>query len=148
MYMSDQITISNLIYKYARLIDLGDFDGIGALFKQGKIVFKDSGQITEISGSKGIKELYEKTTRRYDDGTPKTHHSTTNISLDINGNSAFSSSYYTVFQQLDDFPLQPIITGSYEDTFLFEDDEWHFEIREINVSLVGDISQHLLIPLS
>ena len=65
--MSDQITISNLIYKYARLIDLGDFDGIGALFKQGKIVFKDSGQITEISGSKGIKELYEKTTRRYDD---------------------------------------------------------------------------------
>ena len=56
--MSDQITISNLIYKYARLIDLGDFDGIGALFKQGKIGFKDSAKITEISGSKVIKQLY------------------------------------------------------------------------------------------
>ena len=146
--MSDQINISNLIYEYARLIDLGDFDGIGDLFQRGKIIFKDSEQITEISGSKEIKELYEKTTRLYDDGTPRTHHATTNITLAINGNSAASSSYYTVFQQLDDFPLQPIITGSYEDTFLFEDGEWHFQIREIKVSLVGDISQHLLVPLS
>ena len=146
--MSNQTAISNLIYEYARLIDLGDFDGIGELFKRGKIVFKDSEQITEISGSKGIKELYEKTTRRYEDGTPRTHHSTTNITLAIDGISASSSSYYTVFQQLDNLPLQPIITGSYEDAFLFEGDEWHFQIREIKVSLVGDISQHLLIPLS
>ena len=146
--MSDQTAISNLIYEYARLIDLGDFEGIGELFKRGKIVFKDSEQITEISGSKGIKELYEKTTRRYDDGTPRTHHATTNITLVIDGNSAFSSSYYTVFQQLDNFPLQPIITGSYEDIFLYEEDEWHFQTREIKVSLVGDISQHILISLS
>tara|TARA_Y100001970_G_scaffold63355_1_gene81104 strand:+ start:1134 stop:1574 length:441 start_codon:yes stop_codon:yes gene_type:complete len=146
--MSDHIAISNLIYEYARLIDSGDFDGIGELFKRGTIVFKDSEQITEISGSKGIKELYEKTTRRYDDGTPRTHHATTNIALAIDGNSASSSAYYTVFQQLDNFPLQPIITGSYKDSFFFEDDEWHFQIREIKVSLVGDISQHLLIPLS
>ena len=146
--MSDQITISNLIYKYARLIDLGDFDGIGALFKQGKIVFKDSGQTTEISGSKGIKELYEKTTRLYDGGTPRTHHATTNITQDIDSNFAYTFSYFTVFQQLENLPLQPIIAGSYEDTFRLEDDEWHFQIREIKVSLVGDISQHLLIPLS
>jgi hypothetical protein len=146
--MSDQIAISNLIYEYARRIDSGDFDGIGELFKRGKIIFKDSQQITEISGSKEIKELYEKTTRLYDDGTPRTHHATTNITLDIDSNSASTSSYYTVFQQLENLPLQPIIAGSYEDTFLFEDDEWHFQIREIKVSLVGDISQHLLVPLS
>ncbi len=60
--MSDQIAISNLIYEYARRIDSGNFDGIGELFKRGKIIFKDSQQITEISGSKEIKELYEKTT--------------------------------------------------------------------------------------
>ena len=69
--MSDQIAISNLIYEYARRIDSGDFDGIGELFKRGKIVFKDSQQIIEISGSKEIKELYEKTTRLYDDRTPE-----------------------------------------------------------------------------
>ena len=146
--MSDQVAISNLIYEYARLIDLGDFAGIGDLFQRGKIIFKDSEQITEISGSKEIKELYEKTTRRYDDGTPRTHHATTNITLDIDSNSAYTFSYFTVFQQLENLPLQPIIAGSYEDTFRFEDDEWHFQIREIKVSLVGDISQHLLIPLS
>ena len=55
--MSDQIAISNLIYEYARLIDSGDFAGIGELFKRGKIIFKDTQQITEISGSKAIKEL-------------------------------------------------------------------------------------------
>ena len=146
--MSDQVAISNLIYEYSRLIDLGYFAWIGDVFQRGKIIFKDSEQITEISGSKEIKELYENTTRRYDDGTPRTHHATTNITLAINGNSAASSSYYTVFQQLDDFPLQPIITGFYEDTFLFEDKKWHFQTREIKVSLVGDISQHLLIPLT
>ena len=146
--MSDQVAISNLIYAYARLIDLGDFAGIGDLFQRGKIIFKDSEQITEISGSKEIKELYEKTTRLYDDGTPRTHHATTNITLDIDSNFAYTFSYFTVFQQLENLPLQPIIAGSYEDTFRFEDDEWHFQIREIKVSLVGDISQHLLIPLS
>ena len=146
--MSDQVAISNLIYEYARLIDLGDFAGIGDLFQRGKIIFKDSVQITEISGSKEIKELYEKTTRRYDDGTPRTHHATTNITLDIDSNFAYTFSYFTVFQQLENLPLQPIIAGSYEDTFRFEDNEWHFQIREIKVSLVGDISQHLLIPLS
>ena len=146
--MSDQVAISNLIYEYARLIDLGDFVGIGDLFQRGKIIFKDSEQITEISGSKEIKELYEKTTRLYDGGTPRTHHATTNITLDIDSNSAYTFSYFTVFQQLENLPLQPIIAGSYEDTFRFEDDEWHFQIREIKVSLVGDISQHLLIPLT
>lgn len=146
--MGDQIAISNLIYEYARLIDSGDFAGIGELFKRGKIIFKDSQQITEISGSKAIKELYEKTTRLYDGGTPKTHHATTNITLDIDSNFAYTFSYFTVFQQLENLPLQPIIAGSYEDTFRFEDDEWHFQIREIKVSLVGDISQHLLVPLS
>ena len=146
--MSDQIAISNLIYEYARLIDSGDFAGIGELFKRGKIIFKDSQQITEISGSKAIKELYEKTTRLYDGRTPRTHHATTNITLDIDSNFAYTFSYFTVFQQLENLPLQPIIAGSYEDTFRFEDDEWHFQIREIKVSLVGDTSQHLLIPLS
>ena len=146
--MGDQIAISNLIYEYARLIDSGDFAGIGELFKRGKIIFKDSQQITEISGSKAIKELYEKTTRLYDGGTPRTHHATTNITLDIDSNFAYTFSYFTVFQQLENLPLQPIISGSYEDTFRFEDNEWHFQIREIKVSLVGDISQHLLIPLS
>ncbi|MEC7608063.1 MAG: nuclear transport factor 2 family protein [Actinomycetota bacterium] len=146
--MGDQTAISNLIYEYARLIDSGDFAGIGELFKRGKIIFKDSQQITEISGSKAIKELYEKTTRLYDGGTPRTHHATTNITLDIDSNFAYTFSYFTVFQQLENLPLHPIIAGSYEDTFLFEDDEWHFLIREIKVSLVGDISQHLLIPLS
>ena len=46
--MSDQINISNLIYEYARLIDLGDFDGIGELFERGKIVFRDGEDFTEI----------------------------------------------------------------------------------------------------
>ena len=79
---------------------------------------------------------------------PRTHHATTNITLEIDSNSASTFSYYTVFQQLENLPLQPIIAGSYDDTFLFENDEWYFQTREIKVSLVGDISQHLLIPFS
>jgi ketosteroid isomerase-like protein len=145
--MSDQLEINNLIYKYARLVDEGDFESIGKLFSGGRIVFSDGINDTEVSGAADITSMYENTTRRYRDGTPKTHHATSNIELRINGKSAYGTSYYTVFQQLPDFPLQPIIAGVYFDEFYRNEDEWFFKIRSIKVSLLGDTSRHLLITL-
>ena len=146
--MSDQLSIHNLICKYARLVDDGDFDGVGELFSAGKLVFLDDTNPTEVSGSKNITSLYETTTRCYEDGTPKTHHVTSNIELQITGDTALGNSYFTVFQQLPDFPLQAIIAGYYHDEFTKENTEWSFTSRSIKVTLVGDISHHLLISLT
>ena len=142
------MSIHNLIYKYARLVDDGNFDGVGELFSAGKLVFLDDINETEVSGSENITSLYESTTRRYEDGTPKTHHATSNIELEITGDIAFATSYFTVFQQLPDFPLQVIIAGYYRDEFSKQDTVWSFTRRSIKVTLVGDTSRHLLISLT
>ena len=142
------MSIHNLIYKYARLVDDGNFDGVGELFSAGKLVFLDDMNETEVSGSENITSLYESTTRRYEDGTPKTHHATSNIELEITGDIAFATSYFTVFQQLPDFPLQVIIAGYYRDEFSKQDTVWSFTRRSIKVTLVGDTSHHLLISLT
>ncbi len=67
------------------------------------------------------------------------------IDTDESAGTATSRSYYTVFQQLEGFPLQPIISGRYHDTFARTDGEWRLTERVIFCDLVGDLSQHLTI---
>ena len=67
--------------------------------------------------------------------------------MDESGNTALARSYYTVFQQVDDFPLQAIISGRYRDTFQLIDGRWWFDTRTMFVDLVGDLSRHLLYEL-
>ncbi len=136
--------IESLIFEYALLIDKGDFAGIGDLFARGKIIGNSS---NHFEGAEAVYSMFKSTTRLYEDGTPCTHHVTTNISIMVNGNSAKATSYFTVFQGLEDFPLQVIITGQYYDSFALHDDGWWFNSREMQIAQVGDISRHLLIDL-
>lgn len=140
--------IQNLIFRYAKLIDDGDFDGIGRLFAHGRIIAGDGAGRTEVAGTAAVTAMYETTTRRYpDDGTPHTQHVTSNviIELDSGAERANAHSYFTVLQQVADTDLQPIISGSYNDTFKVIDQTWWFDTREMIVGLVGDLSRHLLI---
>ena len=58
--------------------------------------------------------------------------------------SASTHSYYDVFQQVDDFPLQPIIGGRYHDLFAKVDGKWQWVERDYTlIDLVGDLSHHL-----
>jgi len=136
--------IKSLILEYALLVDKGDFQGIGNLFARGKIIGDGS---NHVEGAEAVCAMFTATTRRYEDGTPCTHHVTTNISIEVSGNSAESRSYFTVFQGLEDFPLQVIITGQYFDTFVLHSDGWWFNSRQMEIAQVGDISRHLLIDL-
>ena len=80
------------------------------------------------------------------DGTPKTHHVTTNaiIEVDEAAGTATSRSYYTVTQATPELPLRIIITGRYHDTFQRIDGEWWFDTRIMFVDQMGDLSHHLL----
>ncbi|HAY52211.1 MAG TPA: nuclear transport factor 2 family protein [Acidimicrobiaceae bacterium] len=143
-HMNSSHQIKHLLLEYARRIDNGDFVGIGELFSRGKIIIDDA---THIEGSDNVSSMYTNTTRRYEDGTPRTHHVTTNIEIHIAGSSAESSSYFTVFQGMKDFPLQAIITGQYFDSFYLHDDGWWFKSRKIEIRQIGDVSHHLLIEI-
>lgn len=145
---ADHLAIERLLHEYAARIDAGDFAGVGALFADGAIAMADGTRIAE--GAEAVEALYVATTRRYDDdGTPHTKHVTTNITVDLDlaGDRAAVRSYFTVFQGLADFPLQPIISGRYEDLVERLDGTWAFRERRMHPELHGDLSRHLLIEL-
>lgn len=142
--------IENLMYTYAERIDAGNLEGVAALFTHGRIVASPDAPVeTVVAGRDEVLGMYQGSTRLYPCGTPRTKHVTTNaiIEVDDDAGTAAARSYYTVFQQLDDFPLQPIITGRYHDTFHRIDGQWWFDQRTMLVDQLGDLSRHLLFEL-
>jgi 3-phenylpropionate/cinnamic acid dioxygenase small subunit len=138
--------IENLIYRYAERIDAGDLDGVADLFAHGRIHGVENGPPeTVFTGTAAVRGMYEMATRLHEDGTPKTHHHTTNVSIEVDesAGTAESRSYYLVTQATPQLPLQVIVTGRYRDTFHRIDGRWWFESRTMFVDQVGDMSQHL-----
>ncbi len=142
--------IENLLYTYAERIDAGDLEGVADLFAHGRIAASAEAKSEQsFEGRDRVLALYRGSMRIYDDESPHTKHVTTNsiIEVDEGANAASARSYYTVFQRLDDMPLQPIISGRYRDTFQRIDGQWWFDTRIMIVDLVGDLSRHLLYEL-
>ena len=142
--MHDETAIANLVFRYAELIDGGDYEGIGALFADA--VIGADGSTVEWRGAEAITAMYVNGTRRYEDGTPRSKHVTTNLIIEVDDERAHATcrSYYTVLQQTDEVPLQPIVAGRYHDELDRVDDQWRFARRTMFVDLVGDLSKHLL----
>jgi 3-phenylpropionate/cinnamic acid dioxygenase small subunit len=146
--MSDSATrIGNLIARYAELIDAGDFDGVGDLFRNAAVGAADSPSL--LSGRDALVSLFTSTTRRYPDGTPGTKHVTTNLILDIDDDDGTASarSYWTVLQAVPGLPLQPILAGRYHDRFTRREGRWEFTERRYLVELIGDVSHHMITDL-
>jgi 3-phenylpropionate/cinnamic acid dioxygenase small subunit len=145
--MSDSAReITNLIYRYAELIDAGDFDGVAGLFAHGRICGVENGPPeTVFNGTAGVRQMYEMAVLIHPDGTPKTRHNTSNVQLEIHeaAGAAHSRSYYCVTQATPTLPLQVIVTGHYHDSFHRLDGVWWFDSRTMFVDQVGDVSQHL-----
>ena len=143
--VNDRAEIESLIYEYARRIDDGDFAGIGALFAEGSVCGPDGTPLA--TGAEAVEALYAATTKRYDHGTPDSHHVTTNVDIRIDLSTATARSYFTVFQATEGLALQPIVAGRYEDSFARTAGGWRFDRRAMDLRLVGDVSRHLLIDL-
>ena len=136
--------IEHIVYGYAERIDLGDFAGVAELFAHAR--YRGGGPDDPgVQGAPPVLQILETMVRRYDDGTPRTKHVTTNLVIDADedAGTATARSYYTVLQQLDDFPLQPIIAGRYHDRFDRVGGAWRLVERVIFCDLVGDLSRHL-----
>ena len=143
--MSDaRNAIEHIVYGYAERVDAGDFAGVADLFAHAR--YKGGGpEDPGVEGSQPVLEIMESMVRRYDDGTPRTKHVTTNLIVDADDDAgtAAARSYFTVFQQLEGFRLQPIIAGRYHDQFERVDGTWRLTERVIFCDLFGDLSQHL-----
>ncbi|MEC3948243.1 nuclear transport factor 2 family protein [Sphingobium sp. HWE2-09] len=145
--MNSATLITNLLYRYAELMDAGDLEAVAALFERARIRTGD-GDVVE--GSAPMLALWRAHVHLYPCGTPRTKHVITNpiVEVDEAADTATCRSYYTVFQATPTLPLQAICVGRYHDAFVRMDGQWHFSERDYALlDLVGDVSQHLLIPV-
>lgn len=149
--MDGRTAITDLVYEYADRLDRGDFEGVAELFRHAEITAE--GGTGSFRGYDGVLRMYTSSTRRYEDGTPRTKHVTTNVVVEFtddtdSGPDASARSYFTVLQAVPgSLTLQPVIAGRYRDTFERVDGRWRFRTRHIVVDLVGDLSQHLLFEI-
>jgi hypothetical protein len=172
--------IRNLLGRYCAAVDAGDWEAVGALFARGALATDDGTVLA--AGAGAVADFYRRATLLHD-GSPRTTHVVADTVVDLAdpgvdpagpgvGSEApvavLVRSTYVVFQALEDFPLQPIITGRYEDRFacgLPDDGDgdgegdgsdggagrldggWHFTERRFAVDLLGDVSRHLAFEL-
>lgn len=137
--VADRLAITELLYRYAELIDAGDFDGVGQLL--GRASFAGT------PGAEAIAGLFTTTTRRYPShgNTPRTRHLVLNPIVEIASDTAATArSTFCVVQATEAVPLQPIVVGRYFDTFGCDGHGWYFTERWVDVEMVGDVSGHLM----
>jgi ketosteroid isomerase-like protein len=141
--------VTNLIYSYAERIDAGDFAGVAKLFEHATLTF--DGFADAVSGRDAIEALYTRSTRRYEDGTPKTKHVMTNVIIDVaeSGAKASSRSYFTVLQAVPGaLALQPVVAGRYRHTYAQIEGKWRVTSMHVMIDLVGDLGHHMLFDLA
>jgi 3-phenylpropionate/cinnamic acid dioxygenase small subunit len=136
---ADKLEIHELLYRYAELVDAGDFDGVGLLLARGSFA--------GVAGAERIAKLFTASTRRFPEhgNTPRTRHLVLNPIVDVDGDTASARSTFCVVQATETVSLQPIVVGRYRDTFARDGDGWYFTARQVDVEHVGDVSAHLLI---
>lgn len=145
MVLTDGDRIRGLLGTYCRLVDGGDFAGVGVLFAHATL--RDAAGNVVATGAAEAEALYAATTRRHSDGTPLTQHLIVNTTFEDGTpeDRAVAHSSYVVLQAAPGLPLQPIVTGSYLDTFARLPGDWRFTDRTFTVGRTGDLSQHLTI---
>jgi 3-phenylpropionate/cinnamic acid dioxygenase small subunit len=136
---NDRDEIENLLARYCELFDSGNLEGYAALFSDATI----ANQFATSEGPEELMKFFEKNGLFYD-GLPHTRHVTTNVHIvvDEDGLTAEARSYVTVFQALEDFPLQPVFIGQYQDKLAKIDGAWRFRERACEPFLAGDLSRH------
>jgi ketosteroid isomerase-like protein len=131
--------ITALIHEYAFRLDAGDLDGVAALFEHAE--FRSTRHDRVLSGAAEVRTLYEPVIL-YGDGTPRTMHQITNVTVHVDGDRANARSYFAVLQVTSQ-GLHPILGGEYHDAFERADRTWRFTERVVCPLLVGDLSQHM-----
>jgi hypothetical protein len=128
-------------------MDAGQVSECADLFAHAQVLLGDPADGNPpIVDHRGLATVWKSMVRIHEDGTPRTRHlvATPIIEESDDGLTATCRSTYTVFQQVDDGPLQPIITGRYLDRFESVAGIWRFAERAYIVDLTGDISDHIL----
>ncbi len=92
----DRDEISNLIARYAELLNLGRIDELGALFRYGRITSTINDDVHV--GSEAVAEMY-RTSVHFPEKLPDTLLFTSNLQVEVDGDSATSKAYFLGMHQ-------------------------------------------------
>lgn len=143
--------IRRIILSYPEMIDRGDLDGVAELLdgvrmmnSNGILAAEPEEESMPLLTADDVREMYSGVIF-YEDGRPHTKHVITNVDVWFSEDlrTANSRSFYVVLQGTDDFPLQVIIAGRYEDTYSLKDGHPTLTVRREYADLVGDLSHHV-----
>ena len=148
MTCDDRTAIENLIFRYARYVDTARYEQLGALFAAATITANKTSQ--RFSGAAEVRDYWRMSNKRFAEGTPRTHHVVTNLEFEDgpHQDSALVRSCFTVLQATDSIALQPIACGRYQDVFDRGPDGWRYRAKHIEVTLLGNMSDHLNVSIS
>jgi hypothetical protein len=139
----DRDEISNLIARYAELLNLGQIDELGELFRYGRISSSNNDGVYE--GSEAVVGMYRASVV-FPEKLPDTLLFTSNIQVDVDGDAATGKAYFLGMHQTPQ-GVVAVIAGRYHDEFRRIDGEWWFHHRHMLPDLAGDLSSHLTAPL-
>ncbi len=129
------------MYRYAELLDAGDFDGVVALFANA--TWRSDATGTVLRTPDEVRAVYDRI--ELYDGSPRTRHLMNNLIVDLvdGDDEATGRCYYTVLQSVDpDAPIETILSGRYHDRYRRGRDGWEFADRLFLIDLVGNQSRH------
>jgi 3-phenylpropionate/cinnamic acid dioxygenase small subunit len=146
MDAADRVAIESLMFRYARYVDTAQYEALGELFTDARITANKTDQV--FVGAAAVRDYWRMSNKRFECGTPRTHHVITNLEFEMNRDGTVSvRSCFSVFQATRVIPLQPIACGRYEDKFDKTSGTWRFRSKHIEVTLLGNTSDHLNVAI-
>lgn len=139
----DRDEISNLIARYAELLNLGEIDELGELFRYGRISSSNNDGVYE--GTEAVVGMYRASVV-FPEKLPDTLLFTSNLQIEVDGDAATGKAYFLGMHQTVN-GVAAVIAGRYHDEFRRIDGQWWFHHRHMFPDLAGDLSSHLTAPL-
>lgn len=109
--MGDYAEISSLLYRYAELLNTGQFDLVGELFSHGRV--RVEGNPTTYEGASEVAEMYRSTVGGSANGVDSLLF-TSNLQVTVDGLEATAKSYFIAYHQRPGAIL-PVVGGRYRD---------------------------------
>jgi len=147
MDAADRTAIESLIFRYARYVDTAQYEALGDLFADAVITANKTDEV--FVGAAAVCNYWRMSNKRFECGTPRTHHVVTNLEFEVIDEATVNvRSCFSVFQATRLIPLQPIACGRYQDVFSKSLGDWRFRSKHIEVTLLGDMSDHLNVAIA
>lgn len=119
------VQITNLVNRYAELVDAQDIDGLVELFADGEIHRRDG-----VVRGEQIRSNFGRLPFTLDERT-RVRHVTTNLILEVDEDAGVASArcVATVLKCTAAERIEPIFSNRYHDEFACTDGVWHFTVR-------------------